>query len=196
MNKEDRKDLVTENIVEDAAKAAFTKAQSVYRADHDHFPLKHTWETTFESVREGWRAIAYAAVEAAVIPPLGTQPEPRHIRALAVQEEAVAELERLRAGIKRLSDEEEKLAETTDGEEFSLVSIAAQLAAAESEIDRLRRELEEARRALEPFAEEAACYDPDDGDGDSVVWATPVYFKIRDLRHARAAIRQCAEDKP
>lgn len=89
--------LSDENALEDAAKAAFTKAQSVYRADHDHFPLKHTWETTFESVREGWRAIAYAAVEAAVMPPLGTQPEPRRIRSClldkpeAVEGEAVPE---------------------------------------------------------------------------------------------------------
>lgn len=49
-----------------------------------------------------------------------------------------SELERLREenetfriGINRLSDEEEKLAETTDGEEFSLVSLAAQLASVE-----------------------------------------------------------------
>lgn len=41
------------------------------------------------------------------------------------------ENETFRIGIKRLSDEEEKLAETTDGEEFSLVSIAAQLASVE-----------------------------------------------------------------
>jgi hypothetical protein len=72
-----------ENALEDAAKAAFIKAQSVYRADHDHFPLKHTWETTTESIREGWRSIAYAALEAAIMPPLGTQPEPRQPRILA-----------------------------------------------------------------------------------------------------------------
>jgi hypothetical protein len=69
--------MINENILEDAAKAAFVKAQSVYRGDHDHFPLKHTWETTTERIREGWRSIAYAALEAADTPPLGTQPEPR-----------------------------------------------------------------------------------------------------------------------
>lgn len=63
-----------DNVLEDAAKAAFVKAQYVYRADHDHFPLKYTWETTTESVREGWRGIAYAALEAAQTPPLGTRP--------------------------------------------------------------------------------------------------------------------------
>ena len=72
-----------EIILEDAAKSAFVKAQSVYRADHDHFPLKSTWETTDESVREGWRGIAYAALEAAHTPPLGTQPEPRNPRDVA-----------------------------------------------------------------------------------------------------------------
>lgn len=71
---------VIENALEDAAKAAFVQAQSVYRGDHDHFPLKDTWETTSDRVREGWRKIAYAAIEAASIPPLGTQPEPRHPR--------------------------------------------------------------------------------------------------------------------
>ncbi|RVH87779.1 hypothetical protein CN204_04420 [Sinorhizobium meliloti] len=40
--------LSDENALEDAAKAAFTKAQSVYRADHDHFPLKHTRENAHD----------------------------------------------------------------------------------------------------------------------------------------------------
>lgn len=77
-----RDELSLELAVEDAAKAAFVKAQSAYRADHDHFPLKATWETTDERVREGWRSIAYAAIEAATAPPLGTQPEPRQRRDL------------------------------------------------------------------------------------------------------------------
>ncbi|MEZ2132524.1 MULTISPECIES: hypothetical protein [unclassified Sinorhizobium] len=54
------------------------------------------------------------------------------------RDEAVCEIGRLKAGIKRLSDEEERLAETTDGEEFSLVSLAAQLASVESVNKRLR----------------------------------------------------------
>lgn len=56
----------------------------------------------------------------------------------AIDEEAATELTTLlqqvtdlRAGIKRLSDEEELLAETTDGDMFSLVSLAAKLATAE-----------------------------------------------------------------
>lgn len=85
-----------EQAMEDAAKAAFVKAQSVYRADHDHFPLRHTWETTLESVREGWRAIAYAALEAAQMPPLGTQPEPRQPRQFNAESE---ELRRLREAV-------------------------------------------------------------------------------------------------
>ena len=53
---------------EAAAIAAFKAAQYVYRADHDHFPIKQTWETTDESVREGWRKIAKAALEAGNVP--------------------------------------------------------------------------------------------------------------------------------
>lgn len=48
--------------------------------------------------------------------------------------------------------------------------------------------VERLTKALEPFAKEAGCYDPDTGDGDDTVWATPVYFKIRDLREARNAL--------
>lgn len=47
-----------------AGRAAFTMAQSVYRSDHDHFPLQASWETTSEQVRDGWRRIANAAVHA------------------------------------------------------------------------------------------------------------------------------------
>lgn len=79
------------NVLEDAAKSAFVKAQSVYRSDHDHFPLKSTWKTATESVREGWRGIAYAALEAAYMPPLGTQPEPRKPRDVASAVAALAQ---------------------------------------------------------------------------------------------------------
>lgn len=48
--------------IEAAAKRAFRAAQTEYRAEYDHFPIKHTWETTDESVREMWRRIAEAAV--------------------------------------------------------------------------------------------------------------------------------------
>ena len=90
-NEEPYENPAFENALEDAAKAAFIKAQSVYRADHDHFPLRSTWETTTESVREGWRGIAYAALEAAEMPPLGTQPEPRQRRTFeAAETNAVA----------------------------------------------------------------------------------------------------------
>lgn len=54
----------TSAILEAAAEAAFRQAQSVYRADHDYFPLKSTWQTTDESVRDGWRKIATAALGA------------------------------------------------------------------------------------------------------------------------------------
>jgi len=48
-------------------------------------------------------------------------------------------------------------------------------------------------RALKPFSEEAACYDSDTGDGDDSVWATPAYFKIRNLRHARSALAKARD---
>lgn len=51
----------------------------------------------------------------------------------------------------------------------------------------------ELEKALEPFAREADCYDPDDGDGDQIPWGTPVYFKIRDLRRARLASTERTE---
>lgn len=107
----DRETLVErlEAVLEDAAKSAFVKAQSVYRSDHDHFPLKYTWETTAEGVREGWRNIAYAAVEAAIVPPLGTQPEPRTPRFFISSEEAASELTRLNAKVEELERERLKL---------------------------------------------------------------------------------------
>lgn len=51
-------------------------------------------------------------------------------------------IERLRVGIKRLSDEEEMCAETTGDDPFSLVYLASKLANAEGEIDRLREALD------------------------------------------------------
>lgn len=52
-----------ENIAPNDAPAiaAFRQAQSVYRLEYDHFPLKNTWDKAGESVREGWRKIAAAA---------------------------------------------------------------------------------------------------------------------------------------
>lgn len=79
----------------------------------------------------------------------------------------------LRAGIKRLSDEEELQAETTGGDAFDLVALAAKLArteadradqwrlrreaegsrdAARAAADSLRMERDQLRKALEPFA--------------------------------------------
>lgn len=52
------------DVIEAAAAAAFRQAQSVYRADHDHFPLKNTWQNSGEQVRDGWRKIATAALSA------------------------------------------------------------------------------------------------------------------------------------
>jgi hypothetical protein len=64
---------------------------------------------------------------------------------------------------------------------------------AATEIAALRRELEEAREALEPFAEAAHSYDPNEGDGDDIAWSHD--FTIGSLRRARAAIRNLAGEK-
>jgi len=58
--------------------------------------------------------------------------------------------------------------------------------ATNARIAEIEKRLADAERVIEPFAEEAACYDPDSGDGDDILWATPAYFKIRHLRAARA----------
>lgn len=60
-----------------------------------------------------------------------------------------AEIATLKSGIARLSDEEELCAETTGDDPFSMVYLAAKLAKAESENNRLRGLVEEARGCLE-----------------------------------------------
>lgn len=66
MTKRDEMDTQT---LEDAAKAAFKQAQNVYRLNYDHFPLKNTWESVDESIRDGWRKIVSAALRVGA-PPL------------------------------------------------------------------------------------------------------------------------------
>lgn len=58
------------------------------------------------------------------------------------------EIDLLRSGIKRLSDEEELCAETTGDDPFSLVSIAAKLATAEAAADSLRLDRDHLRSAV------------------------------------------------
>jgi hypothetical protein len=65
-------------------------------------------------------------------------------------EEAAAEIKTLRAGIKRLSDEEELCAETTGDNPFSMVYLAAKIANTEAECERLRaamKQVEDYHRA-------------------------------------------------
>lgn len=65
--------------------------------------------------------------------------------------DAAEHIEQLETGIKRLSDEDELLSETTDGEVATVVGLAAKLATAESTVFRLEREnraLSELRRDL------------------------------------------------
>lgn len=52
-------------------------------------------------------------------------------------------------------------------------------------------DMERLRMALEPFAEEAAKYDPPENDSGNVAWNSP--FHIGDLREARAAITSIEE---
>ncbi len=64
--------------------------------------------------------------------------------------EAADEIERLHAGIKRLTDEEERCAETTGDDPFSMVYLAAKLASTEAECKRLHaamKEVEDYHRA-------------------------------------------------
>jgi hypothetical protein len=48
--------------------------------------------------------------------------------------------------------------------------------------------MEQVRKVLEPFSQEATVYDPDTSDNDDLVWATPAYFRIKHLRAARALL--------
>jgi hypothetical protein len=57
---------------------------------------------------------------------------------------------------------------------------------AEATSTTLRAELAKAREALEPFAEAAASYDPDEGDSKDVAWSHD--FTIGSLRRARTAL--------
>lgn len=59
---------------------------------------------------------------------------------------------------------------------------------AEAENERLRGRVLRAEAALQPFADAAASYDPDEGDGAQVAWAHD--FSIGALRQARAALAQ------
>ena len=54
------------------------------------------------------------------------------------------------------------------------------------EIEKLTRERDDARAALQPFAAEAHSYDPDDGDDLHPAWDLP--FQIKHLRAARKAL--------
>lgn len=51
--------------------------------------------------------------------------------------------------------------------------------------------MEEVRKVLGCFAEAAASYDPDEGDGDQIAWAHD--FKIGSLRSARALLSKLGE---
>lgn len=59
----------------------------------------------------------------------------------------------------------------------------------------LEERLEKAAEALEPFSNEARCYDPDEGDDQQTAWARPRHLKIGDFRRARTALSQIRSEK-
>lgn len=68
----------------------------------------------------------------------------------------------------------------------NLAKLKARALAAEAKAEGLAK-------ALEPFAEVAASYDPDEGDGGNVAWAHD--FTIGSLRQARTALAAYRADK-
>lgn len=108
--------------------------------------------------------------------------------------EALAEIATLRAGIKRLSDEEELCAETTRDDPFSMVYLSAKLSAAEKEIrrhevlfeskDETIRQLTEERSELRAALSKIVGYDRNFYDN-----GRPGYEAI-----ARDALNQGASD--
>ncbi|RVI91792.1 hypothetical protein [Sinorhizobium meliloti] len=89
--------------------------------------------------------------------------------------------------------------------DFAALSTPADTDAAQSEIERLRRELEEARKALEPFAKRADRYNDIPGilriHDDVELWQVQknkgleVDITVGDLRTARAALRAGEEGR-
>lgn len=73
-----------------------------------------------------------------------------------------------------------------DAREAHAKCTTALIAAAEARASALDVERDRLREALDPFAEAAASYDPDEGDGGNVAWSHD--FTIASLRRARAAL--------
>jgi chromosome segregation ATPase len=67
----------------------------------------------------------------------------------------------------------------------------ARATTAEADLATARQQIERLREALEPFAEAADAYEPDEGDGASMAWQHD--FRIGALRRARAALRESGE---
>lgn len=103
--------------------------------------------------------------------------------------------------------------EPSNDDAAKLWAAADRISQQDAELERVRRELEEAKefrsileghlsaaiddynealKALEPFAEAAASYDPPENDDGHAAWAHD--FTIGSLRRARAALRAKAEE--
>lgn len=81
------------------------------------------------------------------------------------------EIDRLRAGIKRLSDEEELCAETTGDDPFSLIYLAAKLAKAEAENEQLRSDAK-LLDAIQHESWDLRCFNiPTGGDDCDIGWS-------------------------
>ncbi|RWX78249.1 hypothetical protein EPK99_06330 [Neorhizobium lilium] len=76
--------------------------------------------------------------------------------------EAADEIEMLRAGIKRLSDEEELCAETTGDDPFSMVYLSAKLAAVEAELAKANRDMDTYREYADQKSEQVIVLQQDD----------------------------------
>lgn len=84
---------------------------------------------------------------------------------------AADEIERLRTGIKRLSDEEELCAETTGDDPCSLVYLAAKLAKAEAENEQLRSDAK-LLDAIQHESWDLRCFNiPTGGDDCDIGWS-------------------------
>jgi len=85
--------------------------------------------------------------------------------------EAADEIERLRAGIKRLSDEEELCAGATGYDPFSMVYLAAKLARMEAENERLRADAK-LLDAIQHESWDLRCFNiPTGGDDCDIGWS-------------------------
>lgn len=67
-----------------------------------------------------------------------------------------------------------------------LYSAINEILALRTRAEAAEKRCEELEAAMKPFADEAGCYDPDEGDDNYVAWGSD--FTIGSLRNARALL--------